>query len=263
MGAGGTLTRCNLNDITIGDTSVQSTAPMLEFTAVDCNVSNVSVYNSTGVGIHINGKAKLVNCTATSTLVGLKCDDAAGDMTYVNCKGILGAVYGFQFPTVGALVSMTNCEAINNASYGVYLNTTDARIIGGRFYDNRGGGAAQPYGIFEDSGGGNNLISGGYFAGNTVAPVYTQGVGTKVKDCDGYNPVTKFSPILQGSGTAFLLLPYDAVYVITTATGLSGLTLDGTALAPIAAVGDSFFVAAGHSLVPTYSGTPVFKVLPI
>ncbi|HEV2390532.1 MAG TPA: hypothetical protein VGS04_07410, partial [Nitrososphaerales archaeon] len=67
---------------------------------------------------------------------------------------------------------------------------------------------------------------------------------------------------LPGSGVAFPILPYDAVYVITIAAGISGLTLDGVPVL-FSVAGANVFVAAGHSLTPTYAGSPVFEVLPI
>jgi hypothetical protein len=84
----------------------------------------------------------------------------------------------------------------------------------------------------------------------------------------GFNGLTnaqlsKFSATAGASPYTFPLLPYDAIYVITTVGGMTALTLDGQSLAPISAVGDQISVPANHTLIATWATTaPVFEVIP-
>ncbi len=76
-----------------------------------------------------------------------------------------------------------------------------------------------------------------------------------------YNPQPTWSPSLPPSGTAFPILPHNANYVITNTTGLTRLTLDGISVS--ITTGTIIYVAANHKLIPTYTGSPKFEILPI
>ena len=79
------------------------------------------------------------------------------------------------------------------------------------------------------------------------------------------NPVAIFSVTSGASPYTFPLLPYNAVYVLTTIGGMSALTLDGQALFNATfSIGQQVYVAANHTLTATWATTaPVFAILPI
>jgi hypothetical protein len=104
----------------------------------------------------------------------------------------------------------------------------------------------------------NSLVTNNFFGRNVTMGTTTNCV---FRGNPGYNPPAPTQPSLPGTGVAFPLLPYDANYVVSNSTGLTGLTLDGYSVSY--ATGTAIFVAANHSLVPTYNGSPTFNVLPI
>lgn len=104
----------------------------------------------------------------------------------------------------------------------------------------------------------NIIINGGCGASNNLV---NSGTSTVARGNTGYNPQAAAAPSLPGTGVAFPLLPYDVNYVVTSATGITGLTLDGTAVAY--ATGTIIYVPAQHAIIPTYTGVPTFEILPI
>ena len=112
-----------------------------------------------------------------------------------------------------------------------------------------------------------------YIAGSLKAVSETYGTNTTNGGSVTGVPITKvvgLSPAKSSvtAGTSpytFPLLPYDAVYVITTVGGMTALTLDGQALFNATfSVGQQIYVAANHTLIATWAATaPVFEILPI
>jgi hypothetical protein len=137
-----------------------------------------------------------------------------------------------------------------------------ATIAHNRIADLQGAGATALYGIQETGSCSYNTIADNQIANLQGAPaiVYTSTTDL-IHDNIGYNPLAKSAVALPGTGVAFPLLPYNAVYVVTTTTGLTGLTLDGTAVSY--AAGIPIYVSANKALIPTYSGSPVFELIPI
>jgi hypothetical protein len=66
---------------------------------------------------------------------------------------------------------------------------------------------------------------------------------------------------IHSSPATFPIYPFGVTVVLTTAGGISALTLDGTAVSM--SVGIPIHVEANHTLIVTWSGTsPVFEVIP-
>jgi hypothetical protein len=75
------------------------------------------------------------------------------------------------------------------------------------------------------------------------------------------NTFAEYSVTAGTSPYTFPLLPNDTIYILTTANGISGLTLDGQSVTTTANI--RIFVGAGHTLVATWSSTAsVFEVIP-
>lgn len=96
----------------------------------------------------------------------------------------------------------------------------------------------------------------------SVSPAYAPTIGGVYIDrVYGITGAAAFTPSLPGTGVAYPTLYYDATYVVTTATGLTGLAVQGVAVSII--IGIPIPVTANQVIVPTYTGgSLVIKVIP-
>ena len=102
-------------------------------------------------------------------------------------------------------------------------------------------------------------------AGSTDSISWGTGTtGLTIKNNLGWNPQPSSSLTAGTSPYTFPLLPYDAIYVITTVGGMTALTLDSQALfGGTFAVGQQIYVGANHALIATWATTAsIFQVLP-
>ncbi len=260
-------------------------------------------YLNKGDGFHLDGGAGISSgnfyismCRAVSnTGKGLYAANTAGSMWFINCDsdsnsnaGVLlqgtagGTIVGGYSTDNGSIgVQLTNCQNIviighatesnvssNNAT-GIYVDATCKYIdiSGCNLIENIGTGTI--YGIRVLSGATHVSLGGNDVSQVTTGTPFPISIGTPIGTDilvfknRGYK-VAKSSITAGTSPYTLPLLPYDAIYVITTVGGMTALTLDGQALAPIAAVGDNYYVAANHTLIATWATTaPIFEILPI
>lgn len=130
----------------------------------------------------------------------------------------------------------TTTYPIQDSSAATILGTKSVRINGGDFSQGGFTSSAVPY-----------LPQGN--AGFTFSHIL------------GYTPVAPSSITASTSPYTMPALPYDTIYMLKTANGISALTLDSqnismTTLIPI-------LVKAGHTLIVTWSSSaPVFEAIP-
>ncbi len=228
----------------------------------------------TAVGVTVrNGRVGVSMVTSSSACVGCTIyrPSVAGVASDANTGGVI--------PSHNNIIgNVINQPSLN--SHGIDLYANNSTVQGNTLTSYAGGLAIDVFGnhnivsenqvdswcigIQIESGATGNqvhdnfVLNPGCGASNNLN---NSGTSTVIRNNVGYNPQSPFSPTLPGTGVAFPLLSYDANYVVTSATGITGLTLDGTAVSY--ATGAIIFVPAQHNLIPTYSGTPTFKILPM
>ena len=202
-----------------------------------------------------NAQIEIISNSCTGLTGGVTDGNNAAFILALDAASVV-AFNVFDTPYQGGNSNGARVMIIKQASY--------SSILHNKYYNN---GHTPQYGILL---GVSNTITNCLMEGNDFSgcstPISSNATltGCTIRNNPGYNPVSKSSATAGSSPYTFPALPYDAVYVITTVGGLSALTLDGTAVAPIAAVGDQFYVAANHVLIATWAATaPVFEILPI
>jgi len=165
--------------------------------------------------------------------------------------------------TSGANALFSVWFSANNQAYGT-ISLTDCEVIDGSYLlilDSPGSTEFTGCTINRIliRGGSISGLSGGIFRVTNTVPTYS----IAIRDVYGYNPQAASGPTSAGTSPyTWPLLPYDANYVLVAQNGQSALSLDGKPIAFTLAA--PVFVAAGHTLISTWSGTaPTYDILPI
>ncbi|MGA8604973.1 MAG: right-handed parallel beta-helix repeat-containing protein [Thermoplasmata archaeon] len=144
---------------------------------------------------------------------------------------------------------------INNADHVYFTDCNWPDSTGsGNLIELHGSGGAPPSDI---------VVKGGYMAKGYSGLSLLAGTILLFKVAN-VNPVPGYSVTAGASIYTFPLLPFDAVYVMTTVGGISALTLDGQGLGSSFFPGLQVFVGANHTLTAKWATTaPVFSILPL
>jgi len=237
----------------------------------NCLLENIYVSSSGNHGINISsGSATLTNCVVYgSSLFGFNFEGSTVDVNLVNCKSMYSQQYGVVIQS-GAKASLIGCISMNNSQSvantysGVYMNTTYNTIIGGKYYDDQTT-PTQKYGIFEDTGADNNIITYiSNLSGNISGMINKVGDNTIVLNNVGYNPVGYFggvspspsNPSVPTSGTAYTnSYGYPCLVSVYGGT-VTDIALDGVSTGQTSG---TFTVPPGGTITLTYSAAPSWK----